>query len=508
VIIMRKKLVALLVAGLFAATAGTASAEDNAVAWTDSGPVRGSVSEGYRTFQAIPYAAPPVAELRWRSPQPPRRWSQPRDATKPSGACAQTNGGGSYATNEDCLYLNVTTPARRGERKPVMVWLHGGGNSYLSADGFDAHRLAVGADVVVVTTNFRLGVFGFLGHPGLPDSGAYGLEDQQAALRWVRRNAASFGGDPSNVTLFGESGGSWDVCAQLTSPGSAGLFQRAIMQSGGCSMSWPANGVVYGKPAAAQFVSRSQAEADGVALATAHGCADAECLRRLPAAELLTVDNGPAPTVYGNRVLPLRPNQALAEGKFHHVPVISGNTRDEGRLTAAFSATPSTEDEYRATLDEAFGDRAPLVAQEYPVTDSAGVAWGAVLTDHVWVCPQLGDDRNIARRTPVYAYSFADRNAPTGFFPFPPGIPGGAFHSSELAYLFDVAAFPVTFTPEQRKLADQLIGYWGRFAATGNPNGPGLPAWSKFHIHNGQFLTPGDVQTVNLHQQHNCGFWS
>ncbi len=493
---MHKRVFALLTAGLFLSTAAVAAADDASVARTDSGPVRGTVSAGYRTFQGIPFAAPPVGELRWRSPQPVQPWTDVRDATEPTGSCAQTNGAGHYSTNEDCLYLNVTTPARRGDRKPVMVWLHGGGNSYLTAAEFDAHRLALGGDVVVVTTNFRLGAFGFLAHPGLPDSGAYGLEDQQAALHWVQRNAAAFGGDPHNVTLFGESGGSIDVCGQLTSPGAAGLFQRAIMQSGGCTMSWPDNGVIYGKPASSAFIGKAAGESAGVALASAHGCADVACLRRIPAADLVAVDTGTTPAVYGNRVLPEAPAKALASGRFNRVPVISGNTRDEGRL-AATSARPSTADEYRELLNEAFGPaKAARVEKEYPAGNAPRVAWGAVLTDSVWVCPQVIDNRNMARRTPVFSYSFADRNAPVGYFQFPADLPPGAFHNSEIPYFFDLPGFVANFTHDQQKFVDQLIAAWGRFAKTGNPGWAGT-VW----------LAPNDIHHVDLARQHNCGFW-
>jgi para-nitrobenzyl esterase len=216
---MRKRLLTLVVTGLLAGSTGVASAGENGVVWTDAGPIRGTVATDHQTYQGIPFAAPPVGELRWRSPQPVQPWSAVRDATKPSGACAQSKGGGAKTENEDCLYLNVFTPSRHG-RKPVMVWLHGGGNSYLTASGFDGTRMATQGDVVVVTTNFRLGFFGFLGHPGLPNSGAYGIEDQQAALRWVQRNAAAFGGDPDNVTVFGESAGGMSTLALLAAPAS------------------------------------------------------------------------------------------------------------------------------------------------------------------------------------------------------------------------------------------------------------------------------------------------
>jgi para-nitrobenzyl esterase len=207
------------------------------IVMTGSGPVRGVRGPAVDSYQGIPYAQPPTGDLRWRAPRPVRPWTTAIDATTPGPACAQNEPGKPAGTTlpgsgEDCLYLNVTTP--RGQRRPVIVWIHGGGNTAGTGSEYDATRMATRGDVVVVTINYRLGVFGFFGYPGLSGSGAFGLQDQQAALRWVRANAAAFGGDPGNVTVAGESAGGVDICAQLTAPGSAGLFARAILQSGSC----------------------------------------------------------------------------------------------------------------------------------------------------------------------------------------------------------------------------------------------------------------------------------
>lgn len=513
----RTMAVAALVAATLVGAAPAQAAPAPDVIHTDGGHVRGLVHDGYRTFQAIPFAAPPVGELRWQAPKPPRPWPGVRDATRPPNRCAQAGGGGAPSTTEDCLYLNVTTPSTPG-RKPVMVWVHGGGNSFGASSDFDVHRLAVGGDVVVVTVNYRLGVFSAFAHPTLTDAGGFGLADQQAALRWVRRNAQAFGGDPNRVTLFGESGGAFDVCAQLTSPGARGLFQRAIIQSGTCASSWPANGMVHGQPAGSPWQSQEAAAGHGAKLAAEHGCTDpvtaVTCLRAVPAANLVTSDNTSMITTlaHGNTVLPVRPDVALATGRFHRVPVIAGHTRDEGRLAAAFVPQPITEATYQALLTEAFGPDAQRVAAEYPTSahGSPALAYAAVLTDRVWACGHLTDDGALAEKTRVYGYEFADRNAPTGFFPFPPDLPPGAFHSSELAYLFDVAGFDADLTPTQRRLADQLIRYWSRFAATGDPNGPGSPHWPAFRGTNVQSLAPSDgggIHQVNLAEEHHCGFW-
>ena len=478
---------------------------------TADGLVRGVVAADHRTFQGIPFAAPPVGDLRWRSPQPVTPWTGVRDATAPGDRCAQGAGTGTPSTSEDCLYLNVTTPNTPG-RKPVMVWVHGGGNSFYSGADHDPTRLAVTGDVVVVSMNYRLGMFSAFAHPDLAGGGAFGLEDQQAALRWVQRNATAFGGDPDRVTLFGESGGGWNVCGQLTSPGARKLFQRAIIQSGTCAMNWTANGVSYPHPAGSPWLPLAESRSQGVDLAARHGCADIECLRRLPAADLVPSDTEPitmTSLAYGTEVLPARPDLALASGTFHRVPVIIGHTRDEGTVFAAYVPRPFTEETYWSLLVEAFGDEASRVAAEYPAAafDSPALAYAQVVTDRVWACEHVVDQRAMARHTTVYAYEFADRTAPTGWFIFPPDLPAGAYHSSELPYLIEPIGFGATLNPAQTALSEQLIAYWTRFAATGNPNGGNLPHWQAFHGANAQSLAPGAITQVDVAAEHNCAFW-
>jgi para-nitrobenzyl esterase len=496
---VRKRLSLLIAATLLASPIGVAQASESDLVRTDAGPVRGTVLADHQQYQGIPYAAPPVGELRWRSPQPVTPWTTPRDATKPGPVCAQSNGAGSESATEDCLYLNVTTPSRHG-RKPVMVYLHGGGNSYLSGAGFGTNRMAVQGDVVIVTINFRLGFFGFFGHPDLPDSGAYGIEDQQAALRWVRRNAAAFGGDPRNVTVFGESGGAFDVCAHVTSPLSRGLFQKAIAQSGGCSTSWGAGGVIHGKPAGSPWITKPAAEADAVAVGAQLGCADIACLRALPPTAFTAIDRGETPVVTGNRVLPVHPVDALRSGRFNRVPVIWGNTRDEGRLTSATVPEPF---DYEGFLHQAYGaEKAAKIVAEYPAGQSARLAYGAVLTDGVWACNQLADDRLLSRHTPTYGYEFADRTAPTGWFKdlFSEDFPGGAAHSFDLAYLFDIPMFELD--PAQARLAATMIRDWTTFARTGTPG------WAPYRSGGVREYAPGTSGQINALTRHNCAFWN
>ncbi|WP_326561888.1 carboxylesterase/lipase family protein [Micromonospora sp. NBC_01796] len=517
---------------------GTASAgppdagRDPAVVRTDSGSVRGVVADDHRSFLAIPYAAPPTGELRWKSPRPPANWTGVRDATVAGAACAQPAGipMGRPSTAEDCLFVNVTTPARTtGRRLPVMVWLHGGSLKYGAGDIYGAGSLAVRGDVVVVSVNYRLGMLGFLAHPaleaGASASGNFGIEDQQAALRWVRRNATAFGGDPGNVTLFGESAGSFSTCAHLAAPASAGLFHRAIMQSGPCTAGWSPSTPSSLRP-------REMARNEGLSVARDLGCADpataASCLRRTDVAELLDksdrIEFGP---VLGGPVLPVDTARALAAGHFNRVPVIHGGNRDEERLRVwgmevrgdncgpgvpslpgRPNECPLTADQYRDELDELFGADAAKVHRRYPseAYQSPSVALGAVLTDQIWSRPILDTVKTLARHTPTYAYEFADDRAPFFVGAQEPGFPLGAFHTSELPYLFDVD-YAAPLSDAQARLAEQMIGYWTRFAHTGNPNGGGAPYWSEFSGERVQSLAPGAVGPVDFGRAHRYDFW-
>jgi para-nitrobenzyl esterase len=501
---------------------------DAAIVETDAGPVRGIVTDEYRLFQGIPYAASTAGEGRWRPPQPAPAWTQPKDTTRPGSMCPQQPS--SYAEvaslEEDCLCLNVTTPraARPQRPRPVMVWIHGDG-AIGAGSFFDARRLATVGDVVVVTVNYRLGIFGAFGHPGLEDSGAFGLQDQQAALRWVRRNAAAFGGDPGNVTVFGESYGGLSTSAHLVAPASKGLFQRAIIQSGFALMDLPAGGIFPGLPAVAWYGWRASAEVEalGAAVAPQLGCGDPAtalaCLRGLPVQELFAHAQPFQPYGFGNRVLPEVPAQALRDGRFHRVPVISGSTRDEHRLFVGLfrilAGQPVTREQYPELLGEAFGEHAGQVQARYPLDayPSPSLAWATVLTDRMWARSTLRQHRLLAEHVPAYAYEFADRHAPM-YLPFPPDFPAGAFHAAEVPYLFPDPPFQEASTPDQRHLSDRMIRYWANFAGTGDPNGAGLPPWHPFdpaqRVPHVQSLAPGTdgIKPVDYAAEHRLDFWS
>jgi para-nitrobenzyl esterase len=399
-----------------------------------------------------------------------------------------------------------------------MVWIHGDGFFQSSGGIYGAERLATRGDAVVVTFNYRLGALGFLAHPALDGgaarhlSGNFGLEDQQAALRWVHRNAAAFGGDPGNVTIFGESAGGMSVCQHLAAPASAGLFQKAIIQSAPCTLRWP-------YPPTWGPLPRSEREQLGVNLATQLGCTDAgtaaACLRALPVRKLIDlggIDFGPGPTV-GGGVLPVDPARALATGRINHVPVMHGTTLDEHiTFVAALESYGQVVDAqtYPGLVRDAVGpDGAPRVLARYPLTsrEAPSVTLARLLTDYSWACPAVQTDRLLAHDVPTYAFEFADRHAPWFRDAATPSYPTGAYHAGELQYLFTRAYGTGTLDAAQQRLSDQMINYWTTFARTGTPNGAGTPPWAPFDGRHVQSLAPQAIHPVDVAAEHQCGFW-
>lgn len=498
---------------------------------TRAGLVRGTPSGPYRIFRGIPYAAAPEGRHRWAPPRPVRPWKGIRDATKPGPLCPQVPS--AYAqissTNEDCLVLDVTTPSAADRRRPapVLVWIHGdgavGGGSF-----FDGRRLA-GQGLVVVSINYRLGVFGGLALPGLEGSGTFGFQDQQAALRWVRDNARAFGGDPGNVTLAGVSFGASAIAGHLTSPASEGLFHRAIMASGEGMMDMPAGAMGPGVPGYPWYVWRSGREMEDITteMTSSLGCRDERpertlaCLRALPVKTILTVPyimNAFQAFGYGNPTLPQLPPTALRAGRFHAVPVLSGATLDEHRTFVGmlYDAVGKrfTEADYTRALRTAFGPRAAKrVRAEYPTSafPSPALAWATVITDRMWARGTHALHNTLARKVPVYAYEFADRQAPM-FLPLPGEFDFGAFHAGDIPYLFEDEAAEPLFTPEQRRLSAAMTTYWASFARTGTPHGPGLPTWPAYRSGDAkkpytQSLAPRHIGPVDYYGTHNLGFW-
>ncbi|RJQ81781.1 carboxylesterase family protein [Pseudonocardiaceae bacterium YIM PH 21723] len=473
---------------------------DPSVVRTVEGPVRGTVTEHSRVFQGIPFAAPPVGENRWRAPQPVRPWTSIKDATRPGEVCLQRDlfaPGAPDRGSEDCLYLNVTTPAKPG-RYPVMVWIPGGGFVGGGAPAYDARQLAERGDVVVVTAGYRVGALGFLGLPGLAGGGQFGLEDQQAALRWVRRNAGAFGGDPGNVTLFGESAGGLSACAQLASPTAVGLFDKAIIQSGPCDLHWQPGGWLPSEPAGSIWIPRAEADKAGVERAATLGCPgpDLACLRRLPATALLTNDLLIAPA-YGGPLLPVEPGRAVRAGYTQRMPMLLGTNRDEHR---GFLYEEITTQRYPELIRAGYGDRADEVLAAYPLSEypSPALAWATVSTDALWSCTAHEMAGHLARRMPVYGYEFRDRTVP-GLDPRHPDT--GAYHAAELPYLFP-GSLPVTLNAAQSALGERMQRAWAAFAHTGSPQWPAVPTVQ------GLDIAPAGIGPVDLAADHHCALWS
>jgi para-nitrobenzyl esterase len=486
------------------------------VVGTSDGALRGLGNGAVDEFLGIPYAAPPVGALRWRPPQPAARWSGVRDATQFGPHCPQlASPFGQASTSENCLFLNVFMPSRQRHsargRNPVMVWIHGGALVTGESDDYLPTTL-VRDGVTVVTINYRLGALGFLAHPALADakgqSGDYGLMDQQAALRWVQRNIASFGGDPRNVTVFGESAGGLSTLSQVASPQARGLFEKAIVESGSYNLTQ---------------ASLSNAESAGEAFAAKAGCASqtAACLRSLPVSTILANEDaaGYTPNI-NTEVLPESLGTAFATGNFNRVPIINGTNHDEWRLFVALSAlggNPVTAANYENMISSTLGvpsAAAAIIAAEYPLSayPSPSVALGAVGTDAIFACPALSIDQSVSQFVPTFAYEFNDENAPEDFLP-PVGFPYGAAHASEIQYLIDLpmAAFPGTLTMTQQQLASTMQTYWTNFAKRGFPSSFGSPFWQPFYDVGDQmqsFVPPTPQTETNFATTHNCAFWA
>jgi para-nitrobenzyl esterase len=476
------------------------------------GQIRGKTAGASDEYLGIPYAAPPVGPLRWRPPQPAAHWQGIRPATQFASHCPQSAGVfGRASMSEDCLYLNVYAPARRSARPlPVMVWIHGGAFVAGESDDYDPSGL-VADGVIVVTLNYRLGALGFLAHPALAahpggPTGDYGLMDQQAALRWVQRNVRSFGGDPANVTIFGESAGGQSVLLQLASPGAHGLFARAIAESGGYA------------PGPTPLAS---AEAAGRAFAAKAGCASqtAQCLRGLPVATILAdQDQAGASADVDGLVITQQPKAALASGNFNHVPVMEGSNHDEWRLFVAlttFEGHPVTAANYQTMIAATLRVSrriAALIAIEYPLRDypSPALALSTLGTDAIFACPTLELDQAMAKYVPTYAYEFNDEKAPA---PYPsPGFPYGAAHASELQYLFGLpAASHGNLSSQQQLLAKTMRQEWTSFATSGVPAAAGAPAWPRFTAAAQAMLSlvpPRPAPETSFATGHRCAFWA
>jgi para-nitrobenzyl esterase len=484
-------------AGLWAAASLWACAVANAQLrepiQLDAGAIGKSMesSAGIRVFKGIPFAAPPVGELRWQAPQPFAKWSGTRDASKFGNVCIQpagpTSGPGarlniavlpdSPPLSEDCLYLNVWTgAANASERRPVLVYFFGG--AFTEGSGsvplYDGDQLAR-KGAVVVTMNYRLGPYGFFVHPALTAesphkaSGNYGLMDMLASLRWVQNNIAAFGGDPNNVTVFGQSAGAMAIASLVASPEAKGLFHRAISQSG----AWMGLG-----PAPAMR-TRAQAEEAGLKTATDAGVTTVEQLRAMPAAQV-TEKFRSAGMIVDGWVIPEDPSVTFAAGRQNAVDVLVGSNKDEAFFPGARTAQ-QFEEQARArwgALSDQF-----LAAYPHATDEEAQVSAAQTSNDGTFWHMRLYADYQVQRGSKAFLYFFAQNPpAPAGQPAFP------AAHAAEVPYVFnnvgELPLFPDRSDPNlagasapDLKVADLMSSYWVNFARNGNPNGPGLPEW-------------------------------
>lgn len=462
----------------------------------DGGVLREAAPDasGMRVYKGIPFAAPPTGALRWKAPQPVLPWTGERATDTWGPRCVQTQRLGAMdplnpRMEEDCLYLNVWTGAKPGDApRPVMVWIHGGSNTNGAASQpeYDGAALAR-QGVVLVSVNYRLDVFGFLALPELSAesgnraSGNYGLLDQIAALQWVQRNIAAFGGDPARVTVFGESAGAMDISLLMVAPQARGLFARAIGQSGGALSRRPGVGP---KPLA-------QGEADGQRFMQAAGAADLAALRGKSAAQLLETV-GRQPITYGfgvidGHVVPEHPAQLFARGAYHDVPLLLGVNANEGTLFAPRLNPPASAQAWQALLRAQFGEGAERAAALYPVggdRDSLGAAFDDLIGDQIinygnWAWAQAVAAQ---RRAPVWRYHFSRRPPQAPPRSLVPLTAPGVYHFAEVLYAFDNLAVRPQFgwQDADRALAAAMARYWTRFAATGDPNTEGLPRWEPY----------------------------
>ena len=480
---------------------------------TDRGKVQGkrSADGKIRDFLGIPYAAPPVGPLRWKPPQPAEKWSGTRDVANFGHRCIQTEVFDDMVfrdpgESEDCLNLNVWTPAKKHDKLPVMVWIYGGGfeGGATSEPRQDGEHLAH-KGVVVVSMNYRLGLFGFFVSPQLaaesPEhaAGNYGLMDQTAALQWVKRNIAQFGGDPDSVTIFGESAGSFSVSAQMASPLAQGLFERAIGESGAAFYS---RGL--------SFRSLAERETRDSDFANQFfGTSDLAALRAMNAEELLEKlkaqpHHGFGPDVDG-WFLPEPVPQIYKEGKQAHVPLLAGWNRDEPSALAVDRPQPPTPQSFQEQAQKDFGARADEFLRVYPAQTDDEARRSAIdfngdsfiaFSTWEWLEAQV----QTAGGVPVYRYHF-ERPAPADKF-HPVG--SGAFHSDEIEYVFGMldSRNDAKWAPEDYKLSDMIETYWTNFARTGNPSGVDTPTWPPYNAADGWEVMHLDAHSEATPAQH------
>lgn len=482
------------------------------------GAVQGATQGDVCAYLGIPYAKPPVGALRFTAPEPAGGWTDVRDATNFAAACVQSSLGvpltGGAPLSEDCLYINVWTAAKAAsERLPVLVYIYGGGYSRGATNTYIGTELAQKGPAVIVSMNYRVGPIGFFAHPELDEqrtdkpSGSDGIRDQQLALQWVQDNIASFGGDPENVTLFGESAGSAAVGIHLVSPGSRGLVRRYIMQSG-VSTRAVSSGI---EPVTRE---RMYQTTNALASALCPGAADVlACLRELPwemfvdwtpPPGALPGVSGPmlpwVPTVEGpGGVLPESADALMESGRFNPGEILVGTNKNEFGFFQLIGTGPRVMnvDQMRMNVESQFGSKAPEIMNLYEPDDAAAAptAYAMMMTDIMFRCGTRSFARLAAAQgRDVYLYSFEE---------------GNAYHSEELAYVWGMGNFSIALNAAPTPaLIDPIQKYWLNFARTGDPNGSGLPEWPQYDAEPDRHLTLVNPPAAGSGlQKEGCDYW-
>ena len=508
--------------GTDAGDAGNSEAGDAGATLTVQGGVLRGVTDGQTlSFRGIPYAAAPVASLRFAPPSPPASWNGVRDASQFASGCVQPvieGGNVSIQGDEDCLYLDVWTPTPIAPGRPVMVFIHGGGFSEGSGSDplYEAADFAAHAGALVVTIDYRLGALGFMAHPALSaevspsTSGNYGILDQIAALRWVQTNIAAFGGDPSRVTIFGESAGATSTATLVASSLASGLFRAAIFESGSIELAAP---------------SLAAAESAGQKLAADLGCGGANttaCLRGLSAQAIIT---GTGPTdekflsrftpgsytfhpVVDGTVLTDQPKALFARGAYNRVPIVLGNNAEEAGYFAMTASIPSvtTQQDYTTVMGQIFGANASAILARYPATGATTPfdAYLAALTDGGFVCGARATARallgNAGQSVYRYLFTYTLRGPKSQY---------GSMHTLELFFLFrTLPSFGYPMNAQDETVATTLQTYWADFAAMGRPNDAKFPAWPSNDLQSDAYLEIGPTTQAEQGLRTSlCDFW-
>jgi para-nitrobenzyl esterase len=464
-----------------------------------TGKLQGTINAdgSVRMFKDVPFAAPPVGDLRWKAPQPALKWTGIRAADKFGSACLQTNVFGDIyfrdaQPSEDCLNLDIWIPAKAASSKlPVLVWYYGGGFVAGSASEprYDGEVLAK-KGIIVVNANYRLGAFGFLAHPELTKesphkaSGNYGLLDQVAALEWVVKNIAAFGGDPRNITIAGESAGSFSVSALMASPLSKNLFQKAMGESGAFFPNSTQGGL--------QLKSLAEAEKFGVSFADSMGAKTLAEMRAKPADDVLQAAAkqnrgfGFGPIIDGH-YFPEDPRAIYAKGEQTHVPLLAGWNADEGKMMILFSPQKPTAKSFAEQAQTRFGDQSKQFLKLYPAaTDEEALQSAEQLSSDDFIAFSTWKWIDTQRKTgvPVYEYHFEQvpKTKPGAMMGPIPASEMGSKHAGEIEYVFGTLKSQegVPWTEDDFKVSDAMSSYWANFVKSGNPNGAGLPEWPKY----------------------------